>query len=465
MVQTDMNTINGKSFATGKLAILALVFSFPGQAANVEIRPGNIANQQVVTVTKKTDSGPGSLRAALEQANQSGQPHKIIFGTSEGPFRTPQVIELSSPLPIIEGVVEISGHIPGLLWKAYGVSVNGNERFRVFEVAPQGELRISGITIENGQADTGAGILNHGRLVVEGVTLLANTAEVAGGAIANQGGEAYLINSTVVSNHATRGGGVANLAGTLRITNATLDQNHAEIGSAIYSEAQLTLGNSILTGQDTQCVNSGPLDEASTHNIFASSDGCGEPLLSADPHLGKINFYNGPTPTLPISSLSPAINLGDNAIAVDDAGNPLKWDQRGNGDPRFARGYVDIGAFEHQSQLPTELVVDTIEDTLLRGCTVTGVANCPIRAAVELSIAGRHPVPIRFLPNIFSQPQVLFVDELPENAQQPLVFDGEGTGGITIIVPQAVPWLGNNGVWFELSDSVDNPAVTRMNSQ
>lgn len=464
MVETNINTTNRKSFATGKLAILVLLFSLPGQAAGEESQHLSIADQQVVTITTKADSGPGSLRSALEQANQSEQPHKIIFGTADGLFNFPRVIELSSPLPVIEGKVEINGHIPGLLWKAYGVTVNGNERYRVFEVAQQGELRISGITIENGQADTGAGILNHGRLVVEGVTLLANHAEDTGGAITNQGGEAYLINSTVISNQATRGGGVANLAGTFRITNATLHQNQAGIGSAIYSEAQLALGNSILTGQDTQCVNSGPLDEASSHNIFASSDGCGEPLLRADPHLGNINFYNGPTPTLPISSLSPAINLGDNAIAVDDAGNPLTWDQRGNGDPRFARGYVDIGAFEHQSQLPKELVVDTIEDTILRGCTVTGVANCPIRAALELSISGRHPVPIRFLPNIFSQATVLFVDELPENAEQPLVIDGKGTGGVTIIVPQPVPWRAINGVRIKLSGSGDNP-VTRVNSK
>ena len=77
MVETNINTTNRKSFATGKLAILVLLFSLPGQAAGEESRHLSIADQQVVTITTKADSGPGSLRSALEQANQSEQPHKL----------------------------------------------------------------------------------------------------------------------------------------------------------------------------------------------------------------------------------------------------------------------------------------------------------------------------------------------------------------------------------------------------
>jgi hypothetical protein len=305
--------------------------------------------------------------------------------------------------------------------------------------------------VTNGHADLGAGILNRGRLIVQGVTLLENRASEAGGAIANDGGEAFIINSTAYKNSADRGGAVANLAGSLRLTNVTLHQNQAETGSAVFSRDQLVLNNSILTGEPTQCINQGTLIE-SRHNIFSSSEGCGMALLSADPQLGTLNHYNGPTRTIPISALSPARNLGDNAAATDDSGNPLKWDQRGNGDPRFARGYVDIGAIEHQSRLPDEHVVDTLEDTILRGCVPAGVADCPLRAAVELSLAGRHLVPVRFDPEVFSEPQVLRLEGLPENADQPLIFDGEGTGGITIILSAPVPWRGINGARIEFAD-------------
>jgi hypothetical protein len=415
----------------------------------------NIPLQRTLTVTTVADTGPGSLRSALQAARQSTQPHKIVFGEADGPFSTPQVIELSSPLPEVIGTVDIDGFISGLLWKAYGVTISGAGKYRVLKVAPSGDLRVSGITISNGRADAGAGIFNQGRLVAEGVTLLFNQATDAGGAVANQDGTVFLINSTAISNRALRGGAVANMAGELRLTNVTLDGNEASTGNGIFSLGQLTLTNSILTGENEQCVNSGPLTKESIHNLFVSGNGCGEPIITADPLFQALGHYNGPTPTLPISGGSPARNLGANAAAVDAAGNPLKWDQRGNGDPRFAGGYVDIGAFEHQSQLPSEFVVDTLVDTGLRGCTRTGIANCPLRAAVELSIAGRHMVPIHFDPGLFTESQSLQLTTIPAGGdQRQLVFDGAGSGGITIIVPQTVPWYGTNGVIIEVDTSV-----------
>lgn len=45
---------------------------------------------------------------------------------------------------------------------------------------------------------------------------------------------------------------------------------------------------------------------------------------------------------------SPAINAGSNALAVDQNGSPLTFDQRGAGFSRISGGSVDIGAFEVQ---------------------------------------------------------------------------------------------------------------------
>ena len=55
------------------------------------------------------------------------------------------------------------------------------------------------------------------------------------------------------------GGAVANLAGELRVTNVTLHENEATTGSGLFSLGQLTLANTILNGDDEQCVSSGSL--------------------------------------------------------------------------------------------------------------------------------------------------------------------------------------------------------------
>ena len=54
----------------------------------------------------------------------------------------------------------------------------------------------------------------------------------------------------------------------------------------------------------------------------------------------------GPTLTHALLPRSPAIDAGDNALAVDADGNPLTTDQRGDGFDRIFAGTVDIGAFE-----------------------------------------------------------------------------------------------------------------------
>ena len=60
----------------------------------------------------------------------------------------------------------------------------------------------------------------------------------------------------------------------------------------------------------------------------------------------------GPTATIAVSAGSPAINAGSNNLAVDQSGNPLQYDQRGPGFPRFAGGIVSIGAYQYQPSMP-----------------------------------------------------------------------------------------------------------------
>lgn len=414
--------------------------------------PDHASATTKLEVTSTADTGAGSLRHALQQAQGPGGPWRIHFGDDEGPFSEPRTIELESPLPEITGMVTIDGFIAHRLWTAYGATVSGGDAHRILEVAPDGELHLIGVTLTGGSATRGGAVINRGRLIVEGVSMLENRAEKEGGAIANLGGETFVINSTIADGKAKRGGAIANLGGYLTLAHATLYRNNAATAPAIYSSGTLALANSILWGVEgrpgNQCVNTGELAHSIANLFIDDSENCGTPLLQSDPKIGRFGYYNGPTPLFVIGGDSPALNVADGEVAVDHHGERLKWDQRGNGDPRFAGGYADIGAFERQSLLPEEYMVDTATDTGLRGCTATGSGNCPLRAAIELALAGREPAPIRFSPRVFSEPTTLELKELPTDIERrPLEFDGDGAAPVTIHVPAPDPgWTSINGV-------------------
>ena len=57
-----------------------------------------------------------------------------------------------------------------------------------------------------------------------------------------------------------------------------------------------------------------------------------------------------------LQSGSPAINAGDNSLAVDVDGNPLSYDQRGVGYNRIVAGTVDMGAYKSSFVLPAPTI-------------------------------------------------------------------------------------------------------------
>lgn len=383
-------------------------------------------------VTTTADSGAGSLRQAVLSANALEGPHTIRFDATNGPFATPQTITLASALPALVGDITIDGYIEGRLWQPSGVTLSGANAHRVFSVVPGARVTISSLTITAGQAPQGGGIANQGVLVVKGVTFVGNSADDAGGGLANLGGTLTVINSTFADNHAGHtSGGLADITGQVIVTNCTFSGNAASQGGGLFSSGTLLLRNTILahSKEGTDCVATGTLAAASTPNLIQANASCGTPISTADPRLEKLDGYNGPPPTLPLGGGSPAINLGDNAAAVDEHGQPLQWDQRGNGDPRFVAGITDLGAFEVQA-FPV-LRVNTVDDTELRACTGVG-ADCSLRGAITLANAMRKRAVITFDPKLFAVPHTIILSRpLPEVAID-LTLDARGRGEVTI---------------------------------
>jgi hypothetical protein len=202
-----------------------------------------------ITVINANDSGPGSLRQALADANDGDT---INFDAS---FHS---ISLWSGELVVDKSVTISG--PG----AANLIMDGNGRGRVFHITNAVTVSISGLTIGDGLADDrGGAILNdHSTLTVSNCTISSNFVSFDfGGGIYNDGesGSASLEinNSTIVGNLASYGGGIYNNGesgnATLTINNSNVSGNLVgNAGAGIYNDgrfgsATLTINNSTLS--------------------------------------------------------------------------------------------------------------------------------------------------------------------------------------------------------------------------
>ena len=247
-MNTQMKTFNSNTsrilFATCLSALCLIVLST--QAATI-------------TVSNTNDSGAGSLRQAIADANDGDT---IDFGVSG-------TITLTTDLLLVEKSINISG--PG----ASNLAIDGNHARRAFYIGWGRTVTISGLAISNGYAVDGGGIWNnHGTLTINNSTLSGNSA-TDGGAILNDGGGGFggsatltINNSTLTGNSSAYHGGVIYNKGysgsaTLTINNSTLSGNSATaFGGGIYNfgdygSAILTINNSTLSGNSTDSIGGG----------------------------------------------------------------------------------------------------------------------------------------------------------------------------------------------------------------
>jgi hypothetical protein len=312
---------------------------------------------QIFQVYNTADSGGGSLRTALTNADQAGG--SIIL------FWVGGLINLDSQLPLITRSVEVIGPeaIPLTVQRS---TAPGTPPFTVFTVTaptssiPDLDVTLSNLTIANGDAGNGGGIFNAATLTVRNCTLSGNSAS-SGGAIQNRR-MLTVIDSTLSGNIANSGGGISNILGTLSITNSTVANNSAlGGGGGIDNDPMLfpgtvTIHDTILA--DNRAPNSpdllgNVLFDLGFNLIGNTSGGSGfvaSDLLNVNPLLGPLQDNGGPTPTMALLPGSPAVDAGDNRNAPD-------FDQRGPGFPRIVGGTVDIGAFEAQIGAATQFAI------------------------------------------------------------------------------------------------------------
>jgi hypothetical protein len=94
-------------------------------------------------------------------------------------------------------------------------------------------------------------------------------------------------------------------------------------------------------------INTGtPLAPAPVGSPDANGNLVGTFASPLDARLGPLADNGGQTQTHALLLGSPAINAGNNSLAVAPDNTPLTTDQRGAGFPRIVGGTVDMGSFE-----------------------------------------------------------------------------------------------------------------------
>jgi uncharacterized repeat protein (TIGR01451 family) len=333
-----------------------------------------------ITVTNGSDSGAGSLRAAIAAAS-AGDTIVVPSGTT---------VSLSSGELLLGKNITITGG------GARTTVVNANGTGRVFDIQ-NATVSISGLTITGGNSTVqnvngidgggiqvdgnpgglhlsdstvtgnsapgrfGSGIEGSGvTITVTGSTIARNTGADSGGGIdwsAANTGALTVTDTTIVNNSVTsggRGGGldINDVSQPVSLVNDTIagnDTGHGDGGGIGFENAQagvITMANTIVAGNggDPGAQNClfGNHDTSLGHNLESvSPDQCGftaaGDLVGVDPGLGALRDNGGQTDTEALPQASKAVQAASNSFCP-------ATDQRGIARPQLTT--CDIGAYE-----------------------------------------------------------------------------------------------------------------------
>jgi predicted outer membrane repeat protein len=258
----------------------------PGQRAGFRPRLEALEDRwlpSTLTVTDTQNSGRGSLRAEIAAA-QNGD--TIVFSPKlDGKTITLTTgeLDLTKNLTIQgpgAGQLTISGNSAN--WYSDYSTTRNTYASRVFEVAQNVTVTLSGLTISNGDGLAGytlgqhpsdydgGGILDHGTLMVSGCTVSNNHANAGGGIYSD--GTLTVSGCTVSGNHAIGGAGIAN-SGTATLVSTTISSNISDwvdgayqphgVGGGIVNEGTLTLSGSTISGNLANYEGSGIYNDTS----------------------------------------------------------------------------------------------------------------------------------------------------------------------------------------------------------
>ncbi len=427
------NTVRATSLADNRVSAVAKVIIATCSNAEYSVNStADVADASPGDMLCDDGSGNCTLRAAIEEANACLGPNRVSI-----PADT--YVLTRGQLAITDEVT-----VSGAGMKA--TIIDGNAASRIFSVASNlGPVTIQDLTIQNGQASSAGGVAvgsntptlmqrvalknnfanqysggavhmaPDSELTVVDAVISGNRMTGLGGSVAliYQGAHLTLRNSTVTNNGPSGYGVIldwadgsapvtvdienstiagndgpalfANSSNVMTITNSTITNNGEGIrAGAGHGASTITISNSILYGNGSNCVLKGGTITSGGHNID-SRDSCGftasGDLVNTNPKLGALLDNGGPTPTRGLLAGSPALNAGDNTLCP-------QGDQRGS---LRDDGSCDIGAFEGEvtlasclgSNLLVSSTLDAVDASIGDGICDDGSGNCTLRAAIQ----------------------------------------------------------------------------------
>ena len=440
-----------KSLTTSKAAALASSVVMLALLAIALTTATKRVSAATFTVTNLNDSGEGSLRQAIFDANANAGADTIDFQDE-----LVGTITLTSGELVITDDLTING--PGI----FAITVSGNNASREFEINAGVTAAISGLTISDGNSmgGDGAGIRNAGTLALSNVVVSNNTTNGAltgrGGGVFSISGDLTIRDSTVSGNSATKGGGIYSpasvtiinstlsgnradfigggiymLGGTATITNSTLSGNSGNLGGGIgtiegtidiafstvanntafnggggiYNSGTIDIKNSIVATNTSisfsgsgDCLDNGTFS-ASGKNFNTAGACPGFTVVTpAQLNLGPLADNGGPTQTHALLPGSVAIDAAPDC--TDVAGNTISADQRGIFRPQGTA--CDVGAYEFVpcNQTPTIICpesfsVSTDPDKCAAVVDFAPQADCPCSSGGGALISTRRTLVIR----------------------------------------------------------------------
>jgi uncharacterized repeat protein (TIGR01451 family) len=222
----------GRFKSAFKPLLLCVVLAFA--LLFVAIHSTQVARSATLVVTNTNDSGPGSLRQAINDA-VSGD--TITFSP-----------EVSGTITLTSGELTVNRDLTITGPSSTNLAISGNRASRVLSITTGVSVTLSGLSVADGyayQAD-GGGIYNSGTLHLVNSAIYSSTATPGfynnqvvyglGGGIFNQG-TLTLTHSVVHDNYTIcSGGGLYNLSGTVTLIGSVMYGNWANGGGGLYNQ-------------------------------------------------------------------------------------------------------------------------------------------------------------------------------------------------------------------------------------